>query len=649
MLTSSAALFLACAAFIAYDAFTFRRGILERASSLAQVIGNASTAALDFNDLKAAQEALDALRVEANVVAAGIYRTNGQAFASYPRGGTGLAMMPPVPPAGYEFKPDRLLLFRPISYQGEVIGTVFLASDLRQLPRRLARYAGIVALVFCASLLAALALSNRLQRVVSDPILHLAQVTRAVALEKNYSVRAVGSSRDELGQLIKGFNEMLTQIQERDDALRAAHDQLERRVEERTQELASSLSLLNATLDSTADSILAVDLAGRVICRNQKFAAMWGLPAELLEKGDEAELMRHAAARVRQPEQFWQRWEELKASPEIEALDLLELQDGRMLERYVQPQRMGLQCIGRVFNFRDITERKQAEEKVKSVHGELLRASRVAGMAEVATNVLHNVGNVLNSVNTSAGVISDRLRASAALSGLAQVTQMLEQHRDDLAAFLGRDHRGEHLIKYLHTLEQHLISDRATVLEELRELTRNIEHIKEIVARQQSYAKISGVTEIESIDRLLEDALRIQTDELAQQNVEVIRRFDPVPQIPLDKHKVYQILVNLIDNARHALVETASGGRRLTLRVGRNGGRVFAAVSDTGVGIAPENLTRIFSHGFTTRRDGHGFGLHSGAIAAREMGGSLRGESAGVGQGATFTLELPLPPNASTT
>ena len=121
-----------------------------------------------------------------------------------------------------------------------------------------------------------------------------------------------------------------------------------------------------------------------------------------------------------------------------------------------------------------------------------------------------------------------------------------------------------------------------------------------------------------------------------------------MPAVLADKHKVLQILVNLLRNAKHALEEGGGGDKRLKLRVGINGERrVKISVSDNGVGIAPEHLSRIFEHGFTTRKEGHGFGLHSGALAAREMGGSLGAHSAGPGQGATFTLEFPAqPPNA---
>jgi signal transduction histidine kinase len=140
---------------------------------------------------------------------------------------------------------------------------------------------------------------------------------------------------------------------------------------------------------------------------------------------------------------------------------------------------------------------------------------------------------------------------------------------------------------------------------------------------------------------LVEDTLRMSEESLASHNVRIVREFSEVPAVTVEKHKVLQILVNLVRNAKHACEAAKVPDKTVTVRVYNGDGTVKVAVSDNGVGIPPENLSRIFNHGFTTKKDGHGFGLHSGALAAREVGGSLRAESAGSGQGATFTLELP--------
>ena len=187
--------------------------------------------------------------------------------------------------------------------------------------------------------------------------------------------------------------------------------------------------------------------------------------------------------------------------------------------------------------------------------------------------------------------------------------------------------------------------EQADALKELAQLQRNIEHIKEIVAMQQGYAQVSGVTERVKVTDLVDYALRMNQGGLAQQQVKLVREYQPhLPEITVEKHKVLQILVNLIRNAKHACVDSGRHDKLLTLCVTNGNDRVRIAVSDNGVGIASENLTRIFSHGFTTKKNGHGFGLHSGALAAKEIGGALHAHSAGPGTGATFTLELPLTP-----
>ena len=179
-------------------------------------------------------------------------------------------------------------------------------------------------------------------------------------------------------------------------------------------------------------------------------------------------------------------------------------------------------------------------------------------------------------------------------------------------------------------------------------LARNIEHIKQIVATQQSYARVSGVAETVKLAELIEDALGMHAAAYQRHAVQVIREFADVPEITVDRHKVLQILVNLLHNAKYACETARTSERKITVRIAASGpNHVKIHVGDNGMGIAPENLTRIFSHGFTTRKNGHGFGLHSGAIAAKEMGGSLKAHSAGVGKGATFTLELPIQPKSA--
>jgi signal transduction histidine kinase len=290
-----------------------------------------------------------------------------------------------------------------------------------------------------------------------------------------------------------------------------------------------------------------------------------------------------------------------------------------------------------------VTERTVELERT---HRQLVEASRQAGMAEVATNVLHNVGNVLNSLNVSANMIGEQLAQSRAV-GLERLATLLREHEHELGEFLANDVRGQHVLTYLSQLSDHILHERDNNRRELASLRKNIDHIKEIVSMQQNYSKVSGVKELLQPVDLVEDALRMNDTAMHRHGVHVVRDFEPVPAINSEKHKILQILVNLLRNAKLACQESGNANRSVILRVASGPACVRISVSDNGVGIAPENMTRIFAHGFTTRRDGHGFGLHSGALAARALGGSLKAFSDGPGRGATFVLELPIDQSAT--
>jgi PAS domain S-box-containing protein len=813
MLTCGVALLLACAAFSFYEVMTFRAAMVQNLSILAEIIGNNSSAALDFSDPKAATEALSALQAEPNIEGACIYTSKGEVFAVYDRAKDGKTFLPPVRQANnITFSKDSLVLFRPIVRDNENLGTVYVVSNLNALYARLDRYILIAVGVFLASGLIAFLLSSRLGRLISGPILSLVQTTHAVTVGKNYSVRAVKQSEDELGVLIDGFNEMLKQIQERDAALQKSHLDLEKRVKERTEEVVNSLSLIRATLESTTDGILVADRNGQMTCFNEKFVEMWRISPEVVAMVDTQKMAETVSSQLKDPEQFLSKISELYADAERESFDLLEFKDGRVFERYSKPQRVEEKSVGRVWSFRDITERKNSERQLhvqyaisrilaeastveqvapqilqiicenlgwdvgglwhldrregvlgyaemwnmpgtdveefktvskqmtfargtglpgrvwgsgqpawihdvvldanfprspvagraslhgafgfpimienevgavielfsheprepdetsllivaslgnqigqffqrkrsevelEQIHQQLVDTSRQAGMAEVATSVLHNVGNVLNSVNVSSTLVSTQVRKSK-VANLSKIVALLNEHATDIGTFLTSDPKGKQLPGYLGQLAEHLVGEQATVLKELHLLHENIEHIKDIVVMQQSYAKISGIVETVKIADLVEDALRLNLGALQRHGVEVLREFEDIPPIDVEKHKILQILVNLVRNAKYACDESLRTDKKMTLRVTRSDDLVKIAIIDNGIGIPAENLTRIFNHGFTTRKEGHGFGLHSAVLAAMEMGGSLKVDSDGRDQGATFTLELPYTPH----
>jgi len=897
MVVSGVATWVVSLSFITYQQVAYRRQMVQDLSILAAVTGANSTAGLSFNEAGSVGEALKSLSAQPGIVHACIYDKDGRPFARYQRAQvTGEFRPPSVRGDGSQFGQNRLELFRRINLAGETIGTIYLEMDLHEMNMRIWRYVLIMLLVLLAAGVVAFFLSAWLQAYISKPLSDLASTVTIITANKDYSVRAVKSGEDELGRLIDGFNEMLAQIQERDA-------NLERRVKERTRELAHSLSLTRATLESTTDGILVTDGGGKVTNFNEQFIALWRIPRELAETKDEQQWLAVAFRQLKDSEQFARGVKELYEHPERESFDVLECNDGRVLERSSKPQRMGENIVGRVWSFRDVTERariqreiaesrnfldriinsisdpifvkdrqhrgvlvndafcslmarrreeligksdhdhdcfsgaeangfrskdelvfetgkenvneekftaadgtvhciitkkslytdekdekfivgvirditerqraeaelayerdllralldnspdhiyfkdaqsrfiktsqsqarqfgaaaademvgrsdfdffteeharpafedeqniirtgqpmigriekeswkdgrgeswvlttkmplrdktgqvigtfgisknitaiKEAEARLEEVHRQLVDASRQAGMAEVATSVLHNVGNVLNSVNVSTILILDTLRKSK-LGNVGRLAVMIQEHKDNLAAFFTTDPKGREFPNFFARLAEHLTEEQAGLLKEV-ELTRNnVEHIKDIVAMQQNYAKISGVVETVKVVDLVEDALRMNGGALARHDVQVTRDFPAETiEINVERQKVLQVLVNLIRNAKYACDDAGRKDKRLTMQVRGANGRVQIAVKDNGVGIPAENMTRIFNHGFTTREKGHGFGLHGGALAAKEMGGTLSVHSNGPGQGATFILELPLQPESA--
>lgn len=441
------------------------------------------------------------------------------------------------------------------------------------------------------------------------------------------------------------------EVASRRAGLEANNAQIEQLVEERTAELITTHEELRGSEDRFASAfenasigMALVSTEGKWLKVNRALCSLLGYSAEEL---------------------FTQSFQDITHPDDLD-IDLAHMQaviDGKapsyqMQKRYLDKEGCLVWVLlsvslvrdkeGKPLHFisqiQDITERRRAEASLDAVQGELIDASRRAGMAEVATSVLHNIGNVLNSVNISCAMVSTKVRSSR-VSSVMKTADLLDEHSADLAGFFTKDPRGPQLADFLRKLATRLTDEQTSVIEELQLLEKNIDHIKEVVAMQQSYSKGSGVTEIVNVADLLDDSLRMNGDALARHRVEVVREYAKVPSITVEKHKAVQILVNLIRNAKQACDESLRKDKKMIVRLTAGEKTVKMEIIDNGVGIARENLTRIFEHGYTTKPEGHGFGLHSGALAARELGGSLTVHSEGTEQGAVFTLELPLSPS----
>jgi len=282
--------------------------------------------------------------------------------------------------------------------------------------------------------------------------------------------------------------------------------------------------------------------------------------------------------------------------------------------------------------------------RLEEYRNQSLALSRQAGMAEIATGVLHNVGNVLNSVNVSARMISDCLRASR-LTSLGKLVTLVGQEKARLGEFVSADPRGKCLPEFLEQLHGKLREDQQSIQTEVDQLVSGIEHIKEVVRMQQGAATGSNVTAPVDPASIMEDAVKVNLVSMERHQIHIQREYEPdLPILALDKHKILQILINLISNAKKATCHPDVAERRITLRARRvrGGEAIEFEVQDNGVGIKPETVNRLFQHGFSAFKDGHGFGLHSGANAAAEMDGTLSARSDGSGTGATFSLTIPV-------
>ena len=453
----------------------------------------------------------------------------------------------------------------------------------------------------------------------------------------------------------QSLNDMLG-LAERQASLEVVNAGIEHKVVERTAKLMKEIAerkkteaelnherdMLRALMDNSSDQIYFKDTQSRFLQCSKAMAEKFGAKdvKELLGKSD-ADFFGEEHARLA----FEDEQEIIRTGQpvigKVEREGWKNDQETWALTSKIPLRSKAGEIIGTFGISKDITAIKEAETKLNSVHKELMNASRQAGMAEVATSVLHNVGNVLNSVNVSSSLIAEKMRSSK-IANINKAVTLIRTHENDLNNFFANDPKGKQLPAYLSNLASHLAEEQEDILHEVASLVSNIMHIKEIVAMQQNYAKTSGVLESLKIVDLVEDAICMNNGAMSRHLVKVVRDFAEVPPILTEKHKVLQILVNLIRNAKYACDDSGRNDKQITMRVANGNNRIKVSVIDNGIGIPADNLTRIFSHGFTTRKEGHGFGLHSGALAAKEMGGTLAAFSEGPGQGATFTLELPI-------
>lgn len=286
------------------------------------------------------------------------------------------------------------------------------------------------------------------------------------------------------------------------------------------------------------------------------------------------------------------------------------------------------------------SELSSLKEKLSETQKKLAEFSDLAGKADIATSILHNVGNVLNSVNVTTTLIKERVEKSK-IANISKIAKLLRENENDLSNFLTQDPRGTKIVELMILLSDQLIDDKEFLQQEINSLLKHILHITNIISTQQSVAKVSGMEEIVDIKSIVKTAVEIYSSALESQSIQVNYDFDDLKPIVIDRDKVLQILVNLISNSKHALEASNNENKQIDIStkfVSDN--RISFTIKDNGIGIENENIPLVFKQGFTTKKAGHGFGLHASLNTAKELGGSLLCSSDGPEKGCTFTLEF---------
>lgn len=538
----------------------------------------------------------------------------------------------------------------PIIFQNDAIGTITLGASRARL-QQASSGLFIQQLAANAATITFLSLAIYLvfRFAALGPISLLISGAQRVAAG-NLDIPVGLQSTDELGRLANSFDTMMMQlkqsIREKDDAMVQLQDlnkTLEQRVQDRTLKLAASETHVRAVIEHVGEGIITIDEQHRIESLNpagqQIFGradgAAQGTPLEnLLNEPCRSRFNALVAACInettssieitRQPAEL----EAERATGDICPVEMvvtpMDLPDKRLFV-----------CI-----VRDISRRKETERQLADVQQKLLDSAHKAGMADIATSVLHNIGNILNSVQVSTDVIIQNVRNSK-IAGLVKANALLSENMHRAGEFITEDPKGKLLPQYYLKIGEALESEYKTINTETLSLADKAKMMRDVISTQQSYARQGLFEEVKDLHELIEDALRVQLSSLVSSDIRIEKRFGSLPQVVTQKVKVLQVMVNLIKNAKEAMDSNDQNikPRLLIIKTGRlENSTVYADFVDNGCGVAPENLTLIFKHGFTTKPKGHGFGLHASANAMTEMGGKLTVHSEGSQRGSCFRI-----------
>ncbi len=620
MITSSVAVLVACTVFALYDVTTFWRSLESELGTVAEITGSNMTAALTFGDVKAANEILSSLRIQTHIVEACVYRADGTVLAEFRRGGSKESFTPPAPlPDQTLFVSDYMLVFRQVRLDGEVIGSIYLKSDLGELHARIALFSVILLAVFILSLVISFLLAARLRLLISEPIGQLALTAHEVSVKKDYSLRVAKGNNDEIGFLVDTFNEMLEQIEHREAALQTAHDGLEMRVDERTRELQKEVAdrtraeqeledrkqFLNYLIVNLPIAIAAIDNDGAVEMCNPAFEALFLYSQQAILGRSLAELVTNSESRS----ELESHRNSLLRGDGVHVVTRRSRSDGSLVDVEAHSVPLGREGkrTGGLLLYQDITERKLAEEAMRHAKEAAEAASRAK--SEFLANMSHEIRTPMNGVLGMLQLLAD--------------TDLTPEQR-----------------RFINVAEN---SGRA-----LLALIGSILDLSKIEAQKVTLEKLSF--DLHHAIEEVGEPLRVQA------NAKGLRFHSRVsPETPQflrgDVHRLRQVLTNLVGNA---IKFTERGEVTLYTALESQGdgtATIRFAVSDTGIGIRPEQIAALFSpfvqaDASTTRRyGGTGLGLAICKQLVEMMQGTI-GVDSREGRGSTFwfTAVLQLEP-----
>ncbi len=508
-------------------------------------------------------------------------------------------------------------------------------------------------LLFIVALVVGVAVSILLTRWIVPPIRNLMQAASHVA-DGQLDIKLDVRNLDEVGSLANSFNTMVSKLKQNANdkhqymsEIEELNQSLEQRVEDRTRELRLSEMRTRTIMENIGEGILTLDECGRIETINRAARYTFGFRDDDVIGMNSAGLVSQIGT---ERDNLLPLFLTIEKDIPIECIG--HRRDGKQVPLEVVVTDMIIDDkFKSVCVVRDVTARKDAEYKLSEAQKQIVEAAHKSGMAEIATGVLHNIGNILNSVNTSSEEIQ-RLLGSCKIASLHKANQMLQENEDRLAIFLTEDEKGKMLPTYYLKLGDMLEASFQTISSEVGLLSEKVVMMRDVIRTQQDYARSGFHVEEIDVNEIVRDALKVNQTSLQRESVRVTLKNADIPHCLGQRSKLLQVVTNLIKNANEAMHENEARDRdsELVVETGiMSDDRIYIRIVDNGCGISKESLAKIFNHGFTTKADGHGFGLHASANAMTEMHGTLEVESAGPGYGAQFTLTLPVAKHGSET